>query len=641
MYIDYVNTKMGTDSSPRFSRGNTLALTQLPFGMVSFCPQTERLEGQREWFFSPRKPYLEGIRLTHQPSPWIDDYGTILFTPQRDVISSSPALAWSGYRIEDGELCPDYLKIKLLRSGCLFELAPTERGCAIRLSYDFDTKNVFSILNVAGNTRFKHENGIIYGTNNHHSKDDAKDFKMYFVIKPLDELSSVVIDEEACACHLSIKGKSLEARVGISYISFEMALLNLERECADKSLDEIRAEAKEAWEEKLSRIEIDATEEQKRIFYSCMYRVFLFPHKAYELDGEGTALHYSPSLGTVCKGVRYTDTGLWDTYRTQFPLFSLIAKDEYESILEGFLNDYLESGFLPRWPSIGEVGCMPSTLIDAVIADAVVKGIGTRRLHEGLLEAMIKHATTKAEDRRYGREGILDYIKYGYVPCDKYKESVNLTLDFAYGDYCIATVARTLGKAEIHEQYSRRALSYTALFDKETGFMRAKDTSGELRGDFSPYRWGGDYTESSAWHSTFSVVHDIEGLCKLFGSKEKLLSRLDELFDAKPLYEVGAYGGEIHEMTEMAQVDFGQCAISNQPSFALPYFYAYLGETKKSEKWIKKICTELFTVDAFPGDEDNGSMSAWYILSCIGKYSICPSKNEWIELTPIYKYKIK
>ena len=629
---------MGTENSPRFSTGNALPLVQAPFGMVAFCPQTEQLDGQREWFFSPSKPYIEGIRLTHQPSPWISDYGTVLFVPQSDVISDTPSGAWSGYRIDESVFRPDYLKIKFLRSRCSFELTPCERGGVIRLEFDNDTGNVLSVLNIDGKTTYRYENGILYGLNDFHSKDDAKCFNMYFAVKfKGDNVADVKINEDKCCCHISINGKSVEACVGISYISHKMALSNIDFEDFDEAMSDVTSK----WEEKLSRIEIEADEEQKGIFYTCMYRAFLFPHKAYELDKDGEAVHYSPSLGSVCEGVRYTDTGFWDTFRTQFPLFSLIARDEYAKMLEGFLNDYLESGFLPRWPSIGEVGCMPSTLIDAVIADAAVKGIGSKFLHEDLLDAMIKHANVKSSERRYGREGILEYLKYGYVPCDLYPESVNLTLDFAYGDYCIATVAKCLGKDDIYNEYLERSKSYKALFDEKTKFMRGKTSKGEFALDFDPYSWGGNYTESSAWQATLSVVHDIEGLCELFGGKDKLISYLDELFDAKPLYRAGSYGGEIHEMTEMAQVDFGQCAISNQPSFAIPYFYAYLGDKAKTEFWVRKICKELFTKDSFPGDEDNGSMASWYILSCIGKYPICPSKNEWIEIEPIVKYKIK
>ena len=638
MYINYVNTKIGTDSVPRFSRGNTLPLVQLPFGMVSFCPQTERIKGQENWFFSPSKPYLEGIRLTHQPSPWIGDFGTVLFTPQNGSLASTPEGAWSSYKIEDSVIMPHYLKIKFIRSLCTVELTPTERGAFARFEFERESDNVISILRVGGSNEYFYENGIIFGTNDLISQGEAKSFKMYFALCLDDVVDFVKNDTENGALHIGIKGKRANVRLGISYISHEMALSNLKGEVYGE-LDEVLSRAKDAWEEKLSRIQIEADDERMSVFYSCMYRAFLYPHIAYEIEN-GTPVHYSPYTGEKCEGVRFTDTGFWDTYRTQFPLFSLIAKDEYALFLEGFLNDYKECGFLPRWLSISEVGCMPSTLIDAVIADAVVKEIGSKALHNELLEAMIKHANTKAPSRRFGREGIEEYLKYGYVPYDKCGESVNLTVDFSYGDFCIATVAKALGKMDIYEEYMKRAKSYTALFDKQTCFLRAKASSGEFRPNFSPYEWGFGYTESCAWQGTLAPVHDIEGLCELFGGKDKLLSRLDEIFDAKPIFEVGSYGAEIHEMSEMAQVDFGQCAISNQPSFAIPYMYAYLGEKEKSEHWVRRICDELFTRDSFPGDEDNGSMASWYILSCIGKYSICPSKNEWIELEPIVKYKM-
>ena len=381
------------------------------------------------------------------------------------------------------------------------------------------------------------------------------------------------------------------------------------------------------------------TDDEKSLstFYSCMYRAFLFPRKAYETDNNGKTVHYAPKTGEVKDGVRYTDTGFWDTSRTLFPLFSLIARDEYEEMLRGFVNDYLECGYLPRWISIGEVGCMPSTLIDCTIADAVVKGIGTRELWETALRGMIHHANTEASDRRYGRNGALAYKKYGYVPKNLQKESVNLTLDAAYGDWCIATVAKALGYDDIYSEYIERSKNYKNLFDTETGFMRGRDEEGKMSEDFDPCIWGGDYTEGSAWQNSFWVPHDIEGLCDLYGGKDAFIRKLDELFSEPPVYRVHGYGGEIHEMREMAAVDFGQCAISNQPSFHIPYLYGYLGETEKCQEVVERMCKELFSAEeGFPGDEDNGSMAAWYIFSCIGMYPICPGKDEYVRIKPLF-----
>ena len=252
---------------------------------------------------------------------------------------------------------------------------------------------------------------------------------------------------------------------------------------------------------------------------------------------------------------------------------------------------------------------------------------------------MLYHATHEAEDPRYGRNGALSFLRYGYVPKSEHRESVNLTQDFAYGDWCIATIAEILGKQEIADEYRHLAKNYRNLFDPSTGFMRGKDENGVMTDDFDPCVWGGDYTEGSAWQNSFAVPHDIEGLAKLYGGNDRLVAKLDELFSTPPRYRVMGYGFEIHEMTEMALVDFGQMAISNQPSFHIPFIYAALGETAKTEYWVKRLTEEAFfpTYDGFPGDEDTGTTSAWYILSVLGMYRLCPGKNEWIRFTPTVK----
>ncbi|MBQ4510061.1 MAG: GH92 family glycosyl hydrolase [Clostridia bacterium] len=636
-YIPYVNIKMGTKSQMRFSTGNALPLVQLPFGMSSFSPQTEVIDDRNGWFFQPDIPVIEGIRLTHQPSPWIGDHGTFLLMPQSDIIGDTGSEAWSGYRINESVFQPHYLKIKLLRSYCTLELTPTLRGAIIKLNYENSKDNYLSFLKVDGNYTYTLENNILYGTNDYCRQGDHTDFKMHYVAK----FDSDAIDcEKSKKCengfHIALKKQSVELEIAISYISREQAIENL----TGSSFDTAKAYGEREWEEKLSRIGIDTeNEEQKRTFYSCMYRAFLFPRIAYETEKSGECVHYSPYDGKKHKGVRYMGTGFWDTVRTQFPLFTLIAKKEFASMVEGFVNDYIEGGYLPRWISLGETGCMPSTLIDGVIAEAACHGIVSNEILEKALEGMIHHATTPSKEYRYGRNGIAEYIKYGYVPADLYKESVNLTEDFAYGDYCIAQVAKKLGKNDIYNEYIKRSQSYKNIFDKESGFLRGRKSNGEFESDFDPLKWGGCYTEGSAYQNGFFVPHDIEGLAKLYGSKENFLKKLDEVFTIPPKYRVHGYGGEIHEMTEMAQADLCQFAISNQPSFHLPYIYAYLGESSKCEKWIKKAL-ELFsykTEIGFPGDEDNGSMASWYILSTIGMYKLCPGKNEYIKIKPFVK----
>lgn len=644
-YCSFVNTKQGSKSTHRYSNGNTLPLVQLPFGMASFAPQTE---SDKRWYYHPDSRSLEGIRLTHQPSPWIADYGAFVLMPQNKKLGASGNSRWSGYRPEDAVLTPYYLKTRFLRSRSDFELTPTERGACVKITFDEDGDNYLSVLPVTGWYSFRLDGNTLYASTNMHMSGEAVKFKSYLVIRFPENSVDPECTLTSCGkgfkkakkahgigrgIHIKLNGKATEFKLAISYISFEQALKNLDSELSGKSFSEIENAAEEKWEECLSRIRIESDDEKLiKTFYSCMYRAFLYPHKCYEY-ADGKPVHYCPHDGSVHGGVRYTDNGFWDTYRTVYPLFSLIARDELREMLKAFINEYRESGWLPRWLSIGECGCMPSTLIDAVICDGAVKGFIDKADLETALEGMIHHSEKNSGKRNFGRNGAESYCKLGYVPYDEEKESVNLTLDAAYGDWCIAEIARILGKTDTESKYRKRALNYRNLFDKETGFMRAKNKKGEFRPDFTPFGWGRDYTEGSAWQTSFAVPHDIEGLAELYGGREKLIEKIDELFAAPPEYEVIGYGSEIHEMTEMAAVDFGQCAISNQPSFHIPYIYSALGDVEKTAYWVRKLCDNAFSYenDGFPGDEDNGTTAAWFIFSVLGLYPFCPGKPEFVK----------
>ncbi len=647
-YLSYVNTKQGSASRHRFSNGNTLPLVQLPFGMAAFCPQTCN---NYRWYYHPQDRSLEGIRLTHQPSPWIADYGAVCFMAQKNPLKLDGDERWSGFRPQDAVLTPYYLKYRLLKTRSDIELAPTERGAKIKFSFDEEGDNYFSAHSVKDNYSFEYceDKNTLYITTNNTSGGDAVDFCEYVVVKfPEDSVDADGImiqsdDDAFCgkkisgedtAIHIKLKEKITEISLATSYISFQQAELTLAAEVENKSFDEIKSDAENLWESYLSKVEIEPTDEkQMKTFYSCMYRAFLYPHKCYEIDEGGNEIHYCPHDGKTYAGKRYTDNGFWDTYRTVYPFFSLVCKDELKDMVEAFINEYKESGWLPRWLSIGERGCMPSTLVDAVICDAATKNLLKEETLELALEGMIHHSIHNSDNKDFGRNGAESYCKLGYVPYDEQKESVNLTQDAAYGDWCIAEIAKILGKTEIEKEYRERAKNYKNIFDKETGFMRAKDSKGNFRPDFIPIGWGRDYTEGSAWQNSFAVPHDIEGLAELYGGKDKLIEKIDELFATKPDYEVVGYNCEIHEITEMAAADFGQCAISNQPSFHIPYIYSALGNVEKSAYWAEKLCNEAFSFedDGFPGDEDNGTMAIWYIFSVLGFYPFCPGKPEFVK----------
>ena len=634
-FIPYVNVCQGTASSPRFSNGNTLPLTQRPWGMVAFMPQTE--EKRRGWYYHPADRSLEGVRVTHQPSPWIGDFGSLLFMPQAGVPETSAARRWSGYRPEEAELAPHYLKVNFLRARASFELTPAERGGIIRVQFaKGESQRFLSIIRTDHDfsVRISDDNRLVFGFTNAHTFDVPAGYGMHFVLEfdsDIDVRQSIT--EEGEAIHLALTKPEVTVKFAISFISREQALRNLHTELGALSFDELKGQTEARWEELLGRVEIGTQDkDMMRTFYSCLYRIFTFPNKMYEWDENGCPIHYDSFGDRVKEGYLYTNNGFWDTYRTVYPLYALIAPEAYREILDGYLQLYDNTGWLPKWPSLTETGFMPGTLIDAVIADAAVKGLLKGDKLRKAWNGMCRHAMETAPEP-FGRKAIEEYIRYGYVPRESARESVNATQDYAYGDFCIARVAELLGETESASLFDERSLGWRQLFDPETGFLRGRDRAGKMDETFHEFRWGGEYTEGGAWQNSFAAYHDLDGLAELHGGTKVLVEKLDTLFSTPPLYTVGGYGSEIHEMTEMAAVDYGQCAISNQPSFHLPWLYAMLGEPEKAAMWVKTLASEAFSwkADGFPGDEDNGTTSGWYIFACMGFYPICPGKPEYVK----------
>ncbi len=657
-YLKYVNIKQGSKSVLRFSQGNTLPLVQRPFGFASFAPQTDT--DRDSWYYHPDDRSVEGIRLTHQPSPWIGDRGALVMMPQIEVPHLKIRDRWSGFDPAETVLTPHYLKYYLKRVFADFELTPTDYGACVKLKFYKDYNRYLSVLPVGGNCSYEYDaenNRLLCSTDlNRGERYDKGAIKGYYVFQfdgdtvdvdgtlvedgnAQTKIKGLSISGENVGIHLALKKKDVCFTLATSYIGYEQASVNLKNDSDYDDFESLKERNASIWNEYLSRIEIDADEKTMRTFYSCMYRTFLYPHKAYEISEDGTPVHYAPCVDEVRKGYRYTDNGFWDTYRTIYPFYSIVARKELQEILEGYIQDYIDGGWLPRWTAGDAKNCMPSTAIDAVITDSAVKGLISKELLETAFKGMELHANTEQQLKAYGREGCGEYLELGYVPCDKYRESVNLTLDAAYFDYCLATVADILGYADKKEKYLKRADNYKNLFDPESGFMCPKKSNGEFKEDFDPILWGYDYTEAAAWQTSFAVQHDFEGYAELLGGKDKLIEKLDELFKAPPEYRVGGYVSEIHEMTEMAACDWGQCAISNQPSFHIPFIYTYFGEPEKTEYWLKKICSEGFSAedDGFPGDEDNGTTAAWYIFACLGIYPITPGKPIFTNCTPMVK----
>lgn len=637
MDIQHIDTRHGTANQATFSNGNCLPYTGVPFGMNYFAPQTNDQKGS--WWFHPDDRTFQGYRLTHQPSPWMGDFSHFLMTPFSGHLQEQTVFhAQSSYRPEESTFCPTHLSINQLRYGIQSTLIPSMYGGVLSITYQQNDSGL--LLSFPG--RFKliaKDEQTIEGQVTHFSGAEDPDFTFYFVLhleQPLTNTCHTTSDEAGSVSLQFGSSKQQTIRFGTSFISIEQAYYHLAQE-QNKQVSDYLFDSRSEWQKYFERITIEHHDQQQvQTFYHNLYRTFLFPQTFYEIDPNGEKIHYDTTSRSVKQGILYTNNGFWDTFKTVYPLFSLIAVEKYEEMLEGFLTSYHETGFLPKWLSPDERGLMPGTLIDAVIADAAVKGIKKDRMPE-FLEAMKKGATVQSDKANYGRQGTTDYLTYGYVP-NHYHESINHTLDYAYSDFCISQVARTLDKPEIVAHYQQQSLNYQNVFDPSTGFMRSKDKDGQFREPFSPIRWGQDYAEGSAWQSSFAVFHDFSGLIQSFGGNQIFEEKLVDLCNQLPSFEVGGYGFEIHEMSEMAAIEFGQLAISNQPSFHYPYLFHYLGKPEMAQPLLKQLLTQLFDASptGYPGDEDNGSMAAWYIFNSLGLYPVTPGTGEYVIGIPLF-----
>lgn len=656
-WLDYVNPLQGTASYMNYSNGNCLPLTARPFGMAAWSPQTNEAGGG--WFFHPSHRLFEGMRLTHQPSPWMGDYGHLTLLPQSGAPFLSAGTRGSSFRPDDMVVKPDYFRIKLLRYQTELELTPTVRCAALRLRYhrpEETSRLVLAPFDGESSVRIVPAERKVTGYTRANSHGAPASFALYYTLEfdcDVDAVQSGVFDrsyeptaawsgegDRVGASIVLARPESgvVNVRIGTSFISLGQAERNLRAEIGERSFDEVRAEAAEVWERTLGRIEAEDEDRSKLdTFYTCLYRTSLFPRVWYEYDESGAMKHYSPYDGRIHDGPLYSDNGYWDTYRTEYPLLSLVAPSVLGEILQGWVNVYKEGGWMPKWASPGERSIMPGTLIDAVFGDAAVKNIGGFDL-ETAYEGLRKHAMQEADTPALGRRGLSDYLRYGFLPSDRYHESVNNTLDYMYGDFCIAQIAAKLGKREDGELLTARSRGYVKLFDPQTGFMRGRLEAGGWTEPFDPIAWGGDYCEGGPWQCSWAVQHDVRGLAALAGGSDAFKRRLDELFRMAPDFKIGAYPVEIHEMTEMAAIDFGQFALCNQPSFHIPYLYTAIGYPAGAQYWVRRAMEELFSAgpDGFPGDEDNGSMSAWYVFGALGMYPLCPGVPEYVIGSPLF-----
>ena len=656
-YADYVNPLMGSLSTFELSTGNTYPAIARPWGMNFWTPQTGKMGDGWQYTYTATK--IRGFKQTHQPSPWINDYGQFSIMPMtsRAEFDEDKRGSWFAHK---GEIAKAYYyKVYLAEYDVVTEITPTERTAMFRFTFPENEHSyvVIDAFDRGSYVKIDAANNRIIGYSTRNSGGVPENFKNYFVIefdKPFTYTATVAdknvsegtVEQKANHAGAIIgfstrKGEIVHARVASSFISPEQALQNM-KELGDDDFQTLVQKGKDAWNNVLGRIEVEGGNlDQYRTFYSCLYRSLLFPRKFYEIDAQGQVVHYSPYNGNVLPGYMYTDTGFWDTFRCLFPLLNFAYPSVNKEIQEGLINTYKESGFFPEWASPGHRGCMVGNNSASVLVDAYMKGIcvdDVETLYEGLVYGANHVHPQVASTGRLGHEY---YNELGYVPYDvKINENAARTLEYAYNDWCIYQLAKALDrpKKEI-KLYAERAMNYKNLFDSESKLMRGKNVDGTFQAPFSPLKWGDAFTEGNSWHYSWSVFHDPQGLIDLMGGDDMFVTMLDSVFSVPPVFDDSYYGGVIHEIREMTVMNMGNYAHGNQPIQHMIYLYDYAKQPWKAQYWLRQVMDRLYspTPDGYCGDEDNGQTSAWYVFSALGFYPVCPGSNQYVLGAPLFK----
>lgn len=656
-WTQYVNPLMGTQSSFELSTGNTYPAIARPWGMNFWTPQTGKMGDGWQYTYTANK--IRGFKQTHQPSPWINDYGQFSIMPVTGKLEfdEEKRASWFSHK---GEIAtPSYYKVYLAEHDVVTEMTPTERAVLFRFTFPENEHSyiVVDAFDKGSYVKVIPEENKIIGYTTRNSGGVPENFKNYFVIefdkpftykgtfanKKLEEgnLEQKADHTGAIIGFSTRKGEIVHARIASSFISFEQVAQNL-KELGNDSFEQLAQKGNDAWNNVLGKIEVEGGNlDQYRTFYSCLYRSLLFPRKFYEFTADGQPVHYSPYNGQVLPGYMYTDTGFWDTFRCLFPFLNLMYPSVNKEIQEGLINTYKESGFFPEWASPGHRGCMIGNNSASVLVDAYMKGVkvdDVKTLYEGLI-----HGTENVhpEVSSTGRLGYQYYNKLGYVPYDvKINENTARTLEYAYDDWCIYQLAKALNrpKKEI-ELFAKRAMNYRNVFDKESKLMRGRNENGQFQSPFSPLKWGDAFTEGNSWHYSWSVFHDPQGLIDLMGGKKMFITMLDSVFAVPPVFDDSYYGQVIHEIREMTVMNMGNYAHGNQPIQHMIYLYNYAGQPWKAQYWLRQVMDRMYTPgpDGYCGDEDNGQTSAWYVFSALGFYPVCPGTDEYVIGAPLFK----
>ena len=654
--VDMVNPLTGTLSKFELSTGNNYPVIALPWGMNFWTPQTGK--NGDGWQYTYTADKIRGFKQTHQPSPWMNDYGMFSLMPitGEAVFDEEKRASWFSHKAEIAK--PYYYRVYLADYDITTEIAPTERAAMFRFTFPQEEMSyvVLDAYDRGSYVQIQPEKNRIVGYTTRNSGGVTKDFKNWFIIdfgSRSFDYTSVTDSKEIFTDRKELKDNHtgaivgfrtghrdvITARVASSFISLEQAERNL-NELGKKSFDEIASDGRKTWNDVLGRIQVEGgSEEQMRTFYSCLWRSLHFPRRFYEIDDKGNPIHYSPYNGQILPGYLFADTGVWDTFRCLFPFLNLVYPSMNEQMQAGLVNAYLESGYLPEWSSPGHRDCMIGQNSASVVADAYIKGIRVAN-QDKLWDAVTYGAHHHLDRSASGRVGHDYYDRLGYVPCNVgIGQNVARTLEYAYNDWSIYTLGKAMGKSEAElAPYKKAALNYANVYNPARKLMCGREEQGAFNADFVPENWSGEFCEGNSWHWSFCVFHDPAGLSKLMGGRDEMTEMMDSVF-VLPSYLGLRSRGMIHEMREMQVMDMGQYAHGNQPIQHMVYLYNWTGQPWKAQYWTREIMDKLYNpnADAYCGDEDNGQTSAWYVFSAMGFYPVCPGTKQYAMGSPLFQ----
>lgn len=655
--IDWVNPLIGTDSDYGISNGNAYPAIAMPWGMNFWTPQTANMGDG--WAYTYKSSRIKGFKQTHQPSPWMNDYGQFSIMPVTGELKfkEEDRQSWFSHKAET--VTPYYYSVYLANHNVTTEITPTERAARFRFTFP-ETDKAYVVIDAFDKGSYvkiiPSERRIIgYTTKN--SGGVPENFKNYFVIifdkdfevnatfngDVLGNALEMKADHAGAVIGFKTKtGEKVNAQVASSFISYDQAELNL-KEIGNTNFDQLKERGKAVWNKELGRIKVDGgTPDQIGTFYSSLYRSLLFPRKFYEFDQNNKVVHYSPYNGKVLPGYMFVDTGFWDTFRALYPFLNFMYPELNTQMQEGLSNAFNESGWLPEWSSPGLRDIMVGNNSASIVSEAYLKSDKVKKYDiENLYKAVIHGANNAGPLKAVGRAGIDSYNSLGYVPHDEINESAARTLEYAYDDFAIYQLAKALNKPQTEiDLYKKRSLNYKNLFDPKYNLMHPKNKDGKFMEPFDPFQWFNGFTEGNSWHYSWSVFHDVQGLVDLMGGKEVFVSQLDKVFSLPPVFATKDFkDGVIHEMREMQIANMGQYAHGNQPIQHMIYLYNYAGEPWKAQYWVRETMNRMYhaTPDGYCGDEDNGQTSAWYVFSSLGFYPVTPASDQYVIGAPLFK----